>query len=350
MRIAKIGALLLLAAGAAYSARQLAGGGRPPAPLVAPVARSGLKVVSTVPRHKVGVYDLQAVALVGEEEAWAVGYDEEHTRRAYHSVDGGSTWSAVDLPGNGSPLTSLSFPDARHGWAVGGDGLIVRTKDGGASWDLLKPPTESDLEAVHFIDRRVGLVGGKTALLDSATDEVTGFTEILCTEDGGETWRRCYKQDEPSGFFQLTSLSESVWFAVLGANQLVRTEDRGKTWAEVPKPAQYVYSVAQARDGTSWLACARGLLSSTDGGRTWGRPPSLPEGIGSKNWKAITFDRGGRGVAVGEAGAVAVTSDGGTSWELTSLAASEELRAISLYDSSVLILGAKDAYRVKLSP
>ena len=347
MRLAKIGALLLLAAGAAYSARQLTGEVKPPP---APEARRGLKVLSAVPRHKVGVYDLQSVALVGDEEAWAVGYDGEHTRRAYHSKDGGATWDAVDLPGNGSTLTSLSFPDARHGWAVGGNGLVVRTADGGASWELLKPPTKSDLEAVHFIDQRVGLAGGKAALLDRSTDEVTGFTEILCTEDGGESWRRCYRQDEPSGFFQLTSLSESVWFAVLGANQLVRTEDGGKTWAEVPKPAQYVYAVAQAPDGTSWLACARGLLSSSDGGKTWGQPPSLPEGIAGKGWKAITFQRGGRGVAVGEAGAVAVTSDGGRNWELTSPAASEELRAISLHDSSALILGATQAYRVKLSP
>lgn len=218
MRIARMGALLLLAAGAACSARQLAGVGKPAAPEV----RGGLKVLSAVPRHKVGVYDLQSVALVGDEEAWAVGYDGEHTRRAYHSKDGGATWEAVDIPGNGSTLTSLSFPDARHGWAVGGGGLVVRTADGGASWELLKPPTKSDLEAVHFIDPRVGFVGGKSALLDRATDEVTGFTEILCTEDGGGSWRRCYRQDEPSGFFQLTSLSGSVWFAVLGANQLIR--------------------------------------------------------------------------------------------------------------------------------
>jgi photosystem II stability/assembly factor-like uncharacterized protein len=287
---------------------------------------------------------------VSDQEAWAVGYDEEHVRRVYNSKDGGATWDAVAVPGNGSNLTSITFTDAQHGWAVGGNGLIIRTTDGGNSWELLKPPPTSELQAVYFLNPQVGFVGGRSALLDSHTDEVTGFSEILCTKDGGDSWRRCYKQDEPSSFFQLTCLSESVAFAVLGANQLIRTEDQGSTWAEVPKPAKYVYAVAQSPDGTTWLAGSQGLHSSNDGGKTWRQPESLPKDIASKGWKAISFNDRGQGIAVGESGAIALTTDGGSNWKLSSLTGSEELRVIRMRDSSAFILGATNAYHVTLSP
>ena len=346
MRVAKIAALILIVGGVTLAARQFRHRERTAAPEV----RNGVDVVSAVPRHKVGVYDLRDVALVSDEEVWAVGYDDEHTRRVYNSKDGGATWDAVAVPGNGFTLTSLSFPDAQHGWAVGGNGLIIRTTDGGNSWELLKPPTTSELQAVHFVNSQVGFVGGKDALLDRSTGEVTGFAEILCTKDGGDSWRRCYRLDEPSSFFQLTCLSESVAFAVLGANQLIRTEDRGGTWAEVPKPSKYVYSVAQAPDGTVWLAGSQGLLSSDDGGKTWHQPPSLPQGIASKGWMSISFNSKGQGIAVGGSGSVALTADGGRNWKLSPLAGSEELGVIRMHDSSALILGRTNAYHVRLSP
>jgi photosystem II stability/assembly factor-like uncharacterized protein len=49
------------------------------------------------------------------------------------SIDGGTTWvrSAVD----GAPkLRAVSFADLRHGWMAGGDGILLASDDGGATW------------------------------------------------------------------------------------------------------------------------------------------------------------------------------------------------------------------------
>lgn len=345
MRVARIAALLLIAGGVALAARQFAHREAPPAR----EARGGVTVVSTVPRHVVGSYDLGDVAMLSDEEVWAVGYDGEHTRRAYHSKDGGATWGAVEVPGNGSTFTSVSFPDAQHGWAVGGGGLVIRTTDGGKSWRLLKPPTTVDLQTVHFINPQVGFVAGRAALLTRETDELTGSAEILRTRDGGETWQRSYREEQPGNFFQITSLSESVALAVLDGNRLLRTEDQGETWAQVPTDAKYVTSVASAPDGVGWLVGPQGgLRSSDDGGKTWRRPPSLAENGASQDLEAISFNSKGQGLAVGKAGTVALTHDGGKTWELLAIAASDNLRVIRMRGSSALILGAKNVYRVRL--
>lgn len=346
MRVAKIAALLLIVGGVAFAARQFARRTDSTAP---DYVQSKVKVISTIPRHESGRYDLGDITLLNSDEAWAVGYDGKHPRRVYHSKNGGETWDAMDVPGNDFTMKAVSFPDTQHGWAVGGNGLIIRTTNGGKSWELLEPPTSSDLEEVHFANPQLGFIGGKTALLDKTTEEVSGSFEILCTKDGGDTWRRCYEEKQPCGFFQITSLAETVAFALPCGNQLIRTDDLGETWREVPLSAKYVSSIALGPDGVGWMVGPQGVFqSSDDGGKTWRQSTSLAQGMVGQDWEAISFNSNGKGLAVGKAGTLALTSDNGKTWELLSLATSDDLRAIRMQGSFALILGAKNIYRVRL--
>ena len=49
------------------------------------------------------------------------------------SRDHGVTWSQSITPTR-AMLTAVCFPDALHGWAVGHDGVILATTDGGLTW------------------------------------------------------------------------------------------------------------------------------------------------------------------------------------------------------------------------
>ena len=53
--------------------------------------------------------------------------------RVFHSTDAGRTWSAF-ATGSAVPLRAMSFPDDKHGWAVGDLGTILATGDGGRTW------------------------------------------------------------------------------------------------------------------------------------------------------------------------------------------------------------------------
>ena len=71
-------------------------------------------------------------------------------------------------------LFGVSFTDANNGTAVGSDGLILRTTDGGANWTNQTSGTTSFLNDVSFTDTNNG-----TAVGENGT--------ILRTTNGGTT-------------------------------------------------------------------------------------------------------------------------------------------------------------------
>lgn len=349
MRIIKIVALVLIAGGVVLAARQFVRKISSTAPSRVQ-SEQKVKILSAITRYEYGSYHFGDIALLDNGEAWSVGYDGKHPRRVYHSKDVGKSWDAMDVVGNDFIMKALSFPDSQHGWAVGNNGLIIRTTDGGKSWEMLEPPTSSNLEVVHFVNSQVGYIGGKTAFLNKITDEVTGSFEILCTKDGGNTWRRCYKENQPISFFQITSFSESAALAIMGGSQLIRTDDQGETWRNVPLSARYIHSIAFAPNGVGWMVGPKGVFQySDDGGKSWQQSTSLPKGIPNMDWEAVSFNSKGDGLVVGKDGTLALTSNSGKTWELLSLTISDELRAIRMQGSLVMILGAKNIYSVSLS-
>jgi photosystem II stability/assembly factor-like uncharacterized protein len=90
---------------------------------------------------------LTALAAV-DAQVWAVGHDG----MILHSADAGQTWqvqrkdpwiangtaeSARD-PKQGAPLLDVLFLDEQHGFAIGAYSLLLRTSDGGNTWEEVK--------------------------------------------------------------------------------------------------------------------------------------------------------------------------------------------------------------------
>src|SRR5262249_16838582 len=83
---------------------------------------------------------LTAVTAV-DAQLWAVGHDGI----ILHSADGGEHWQiqrkdpwqpadAGGDPAKGAPLLDVLFVDAKRGFAVGAYSLALQTNDGGESW------------------------------------------------------------------------------------------------------------------------------------------------------------------------------------------------------------------------
>ena len=73
-------------------------------------------------------------------------------------------------------LYNVDFRDENDGYAVGTNGTILRTVDGGRNWLKVASPVTSTFFRVEFADDRDGWIVGARGV-------------ILRTTDKGETWR-----------------------------------------------------------------------------------------------------------------------------------------------------------------
>lgn len=126
---------------------------------------------------------LFGVQFVNPLEGWIA---TEYTT-VLHTVDGGKTW-VVQYKGQDFYLKSLSFADPLNGWAVGEYGFIYHTNDGGKTWTR---------QAGHYkLSEETGQVDAETLLFDVvAVDRNTAWAigidgKVIRTEDGGKVWNQ----------------------------------------------------------------------------------------------------------------------------------------------------------------
>ena len=88
---------------------------------------------------------------------------------------------------NDAALHAVQFmDDGQEGWAVGDEGVIWHTIDGGKRWERQKTGVRGSLRSIHFLTPFIGWVAGREELpLGGGSAGV-----ILVTLDGGEKWDR----------------------------------------------------------------------------------------------------------------------------------------------------------------
>ncbi|HXG90754.1 MAG TPA: YCF48-related protein, partial [Blastocatellia bacterium] len=72
--------------------------------------------------------------------------------------NGGATWERVQLSVR-EPLFGISFIDKKTGWVVGYGGRIIRTYNGGRDWVEQDSATTTDLFSVSFHKNRGYAIG-----------------------------------------------------------------------------------------------------------------------------------------------------------------------------------------------
>lgn len=87
------------------------------------------------------------------------------------------SWRWLQPRPTGANLRDVAFADAHRGFAVGAGGTVLRTTDGGASWELRPTPQGRDLAAVSANGPVVVAVGAGATILRS-TDGGDSFTQV----------------------------------------------------------------------------------------------------------------------------------------------------------------------------
>jgi photosystem II stability/assembly factor-like uncharacterized protein len=234
-------------------------------------------------------------------------------------------------------LRGVSAVSDRVAWASGSGSTVLRTGDGGATWQKLTVTTD----AVDFRD--VDAIDARTAYILSIGNGPA--SRIYKTDDAGATWTLQFKNEDPKAFYDAMSFWDAAHGIVIGDSIegqfcILTTADGGKSWVRVPAsalPPALPNEGAFAASGTNiavlgksdaWIgtgaATKARVLRTHDRGRTW-KVAETPFASGaSSGIFSIAFRDAKHGVIVGgdytkEKDAVdnlAVTNDGGATWTL----------------------------------
>ena len=233
-------------------------------------------------------------------------------------------------------LRGVSAVSDRVAWASGAGGTVLRTTDGGATWQKLVVP---DAEKLDFRD--VDAVSETTAYILSIGPGPA--SRIYKTADAGAHWELQFANGNPKAFLDAMAFWDANHGLVMGDSvdgtfDILTTRDGGKTWARVPAeklPPALPNEGAFAGSGTNiavsgrsdaWIGTGAStrsrVLRTRDGGATWTIADTPVAASGSAGIFSVAFRDAHHGMTVGgdyqkEKDAIdnaAATADGGVTW------------------------------------
>ena len=281
--------------------------------------------------------ELDALSLNTMEDLSRAENRLEQVNHVLGVIDGIEYYQSVPHPnGGGYPLMDVQFI-GDHGWAVGPMGTILRTTDGGESWENVPLETDADLYRVDFVSQLEGWVaGGRLRIAESNEvmrhDKRGGYAYIYHTEDGGETWE-CQFAERGRHLIGLDFVNANIGYASGERGFLLKTSDGGDQWEVLPTTGtmNWLYGITFLDENTGFAVGLRETVVKTeDGGMTWEKihAPADKKMYGFRPiYRDISFN-GDTGCIVGQNGAVLISHDTGNTWKPTATFFKDKFREL----------------------
>ncbi|HSV71483.1 MAG TPA: YCF48-related protein [Methylibium sp.] len=174
---------------------------------------------------------------------------------------------------------------------VGSRGLIVRSENRGQTWEQSQVPVQSDLLAVQFVSERLGWAVGHDGVVLHSSDGGRSWGRQLDGRAAGSTFQSYYASAGTADEVALAQTQKNqgngpvlpyldLWFEderkgyIVGSfGQIAATQDGGRTWEpwlhRIDNPDQLNFNAIRSIAGQLWIAGERGRLFRLD--RTTGR-------------------------------------------------------------------------------
>lgn len=285
------------------------------------------------------------------------------------SDDAGQTWRQAAVPVR-TDLMALAFTSEQVGCAVGNDGVVLRTTDGGLNWTLVldghkaaelmlktyEPLAEAEPDNTVWAEalreaKGYAAQAPSRPFLDvffetESTGYVVGnFNLIFRTTDGGQTWAPQITQtDNPDGFNLYVGRRFGNTSLLAGELGLLRLKEEGSdTFRKAALPYEGSMFTAVATPSAWVLAGLRGnALRSTDLGRTWS-----PVGFGAARpatfVSAAVLDE--RSMVLVTAGNVYLSEDDGVSFKTVPVKAPMRYSSVVALDTQTVLLAGHNGVR-----
>ena len=293
-----------------------------------------------------------------------------------YSDSNGESWRRAKTPPGTPLLTAVFFLDAKIGWAVGHDSMILTSSDQGESWTkaFAAADEQKPLMDVTFVDANTGFAVG-------------AYGAFYATTDGGKTWtsrkllapskaatkaaapapapkKGKYESvggaqlaeadtgkggDEDKHINAIINLGDKKLFVAGEAGMLAKSDDGGNTWMKIASPYKgSFFGAIQAQNGAIVIYGLRGkIFRSTDAQLTSWKPvenKSVASLMGS------TRLPDGAIVLAGLSGTALISRDNGESFSPIATGFTKALAAPLLgAPSAVLLIGEAGVREVLIS-
>lgn len=193
------------------------------------------------------------------------GFIGDGEQSIYKTTDGCESFQKVYDGNNPGAVQKFYFTNADTGYAVNIK-RVLRTFNGGNSWETTGTTTNLHLMSVYFINDSTGFICGA-----DISDELETYPFIMKTSNFGNSWKKVYDATHHIVVYDFDFLTDTTGFASCDGGIILKTTDAGETW--VPQNSETkreLYSISFASADTGFAVGLYGrFVRTTDGGKNW---------------------------------------------------------------------------------
>lgn len=239
-------------------------------------------------------HTVRDIHFIDAQRGWFVAGQADIDCVIMRTTDGGDSWQNLDCPVSSRP-DAVHFVDAMTGWVVGRDGMILRTDNGGLNWGRQSSGTSATLTGVHAVDTNYAWISARA-----------GY--ILRTTDGGAEWDR-EGTGADSGLFDVHFLDRDHGWAAGGNGRIIRTQTGGREWYLQPSGTDGDMKAVAVADIDFGWAVGHHIRYTNNGGGNWRRQREVDKSLED----VAVIDRE-YVWTVGDEATILLTRDGGNTW------------------------------------
>lgn len=232
------------------------------------------------------------------------------------SSQNGPPWSKTNV-GFNYIFTGIDFPNNQDmiGYMAGesltynGNGIVLKTVDGGNTWVSKWTGANMGLEGACFVDENTGFIAG----WPKSSSGWSGFGK---TTNGGTTWTSPPVSPDVY-FFTDVVFKDAVNGILVGAGNtdplVYMTGNGGNSWTAATGVSDGIpYGACYVSGNKYFLVDNAGhIKKSLNNGLTWTTVYTVPGGL----LTGIDFFNDNTGMACGDNGLIVKTYDGGATWQ-----------------------------------